>query len=51
MNIMTNSSVEKVEKSSKGCEVHPKTAKGMETISYDIVLSAVELNLIVKILV
>ena len=41
MNIMTNSSVEKVEKSSKGCEVHIKTAKGMETISCDIVLSAV----------
>ena len=41
MNIMTNSSVEKVEKSSKGCEVHVKTAKGMETISCDIVLSAV----------
>ena len=41
MNIMTNSSVEKVEKSSKGCDVHIKTAKGMETISCDIVLSAV----------
>tara|TARA_Y100000813_G_scaffold128657_1_gene92707 strand:+ start:17394 stop:18782 length:1389 start_codon:yes stop_codon:yes gene_type:complete len=41
MNIMTNSSVEKVEKSSKGCEVHIKTAKGMETISCDVVLSAV----------
>ena len=41
MNIMTNSSVEKVEKSSKGCEVHVKTAKGMETITCDIVLSAV----------
>jgi len=38
---MTNSSVEKVVKSSKGCEVHIKTAKGMETISCDIVLSAV----------
>ena len=41
MNIMTNSSVEKVEKSSKGCEVHVKTKKGMETINCDVVLSAV----------
>ena len=41
MNIMTNSSVEKVEKSSKGCEVHVKTKKGIETLNCDIVLSAV----------
>ncbi len=41
MNIMTNSSVEKVEKSSKGCEVHIKTKKGMETLNCDVVLSAV----------
>ena len=41
MNIMTNSSVEKVEKSSKGCEVHVKTKKGMETLNCDMVLSAV----------
>ena len=41
MNIMTNSSVEKVEKSSKGCEVHVKTKKGMETRNCDVVLSAV----------
>ena len=41
MNIMTNSSVEKVEKSSKGCEVHVKTKKGIETLNCDVVLSAV----------
>ncbi len=41
MTIMTNSSVEKVEKSSKGCEVHVKTNKGMETLNCDVVLSAV----------
>ena len=41
MNIMTNSSVEKVENSSKGCEVHVKTKKGMETLNCDVVLSAV----------
>ena len=41
MNIMTNSSVEKVEKTSKGCEVHVKTKKGMETLNCDVVLSAV----------
>ncbi len=41
INIMTNSSVEKVEKSSKGCEVHVKTKKGMETLDCDVVLSAV----------
>ena len=41
MIIMTNSSVEKVEKSSKGCEVHVKTKKGMETLNCDVVLSAV----------
>ena len=41
INIMTNSSVEKVEKSSKGCEVHVKTKKGIETLNCDVVLSAV----------
>ena len=39
--IMTNSSVEKVEKSAKGCKVNVKTAKGEEVIECDIVLSAV----------
>ena len=41
MNIMTNSSVENVEKSSKGCKVSVKTSKGEEKIECDIVLSAV----------
>jgi len=41
VNIMTNSSVEKVEKSSKGCQVSVKTSKGEEMIECDIVLSAV----------
>jgi len=41
ISIMTNSSVEKVDKSSKGCEVSIKTAKGEEKITCDIVLSAV----------
>ena len=39
--IMTNSSVENVEKSAKGCKVNVKTAKGEEVIECDIVLSAV----------
>ena len=39
--IMTNSSVENVEKSSKGCKVIVKTSKGEEYIDCDIVLSAV----------
>jgi len=39
--IMTNSSVENVEKSSKGCKVKVKTSKGEEYIDCDIVLSAV----------
>ncbi len=39
--IMTNSSVENVEKSSKGCKVKVKTAKGEEIIECDMVLSAV----------
>ncbi len=39
--IMTGSSVEKVETSSKGCKVHVKTKKGEETIECDVVLSAV----------
>ncbi len=41
MNIMTESSVEKVETSDKGCKVTVKTKKGTETIDCDIVLSAV----------
>jgi dihydrolipoamide dehydrogenase len=41
ISIMTNSSVEKVEKSAKGCKVNVKTAKGEEVIECDIVLSAV----------
>ena len=41
VNIMTNSSLEKVEKSSKGCKVSVKTSKGEEKIECDIVLSAV----------
>ena len=39
--IMTNSSVENVEKSAKGCKVKVKTSKGEEHIDCDIVLSAV----------
>jgi dihydrolipoamide dehydrogenase len=39
--IMTNSSVESVEKSSKGCKVIVKTKKGEEKIDCDVVLSAV----------
>ena len=41
MKIMTNSSVEKVNVTDKGCEVLVKTKKGDETILADIVLSAV----------
>ena len=41
ISIMTNSSVEKVNKLDKGCEVIVKTKKGEESISCDIVLSAV----------
>ena len=41
INIMTNSSVEKVDTSGKGCVVAIKTAKGEEKIECDIVLSAV----------
>jgi dihydrolipoamide dehydrogenase len=41
MTIMTNSSVEAVDTSGAGCKVSVKTAKGMETIECDIVLSAV----------
>jgi dihydrolipoamide dehydrogenase len=40
MKIMTNSSVESVDTSGKGCEVTVKTAKGEEKLSCDIVLSA-----------
>lgn len=41
MKIMTNSSVESVDTSGKGCVVKVKTAKGEETIECDVVLSAV----------
>jgi len=41
INIMTNSSVESVDTSGKGCKVLVKTKKGEETIECDIVLSAV----------
>ncbi len=41
INIMTNSSVEKVDTSGKGCVVTIKTAKREEKIECDIVLSAV----------
>ncbi len=41
MKIMTNSSVESVDTSGKGCKVKVKTKKGEETIECDIVLSAV----------
>ena len=40
LEIMTSSSVEKVDTSGKGCKVSVKTAKGMETIECDVVLSA-----------
>ena len=39
--VMTNSSVESVDTSSKGCVVSVKTKKGEETIECDVVLSAV----------
>lgn len=41
MTIMTNSSVEAVDTKGTGCKVSVKTAKGMETIDCDVVLSAV----------
>ena len=41
MTIMTNSSVEGVDTTGTGCKVSVKTAKGMETIECDVVLSAV----------
>lgn len=41
INIMTNASVEKVEKTANGVVAHVKTAKGMETLEADILLSAV----------
>lgn len=41
MKIMTNSSVESVDTSGKGCKVQVKTKKGEETLECDIVLSAV----------
>ncbi len=41
INILTNASVEKVEKTDKGCIVTVKTAKGEEIIECDVVLSAV----------
>jgi len=40
LEILTSSSVEKVDTSGKGCVVTVKTAKGTETINCDIVLSA-----------
>ena len=39
--VMTNASVDKVDKSGSGCKVHIKTKNGEETIDCDIVLSAV----------
>ncbi len=39
--VMTNSSVEKVETSDKGCKVIIKTPKGTESMECDVVLSAV----------
>ncbi|MCC5913565.1 MAG: dihydrolipoyl dehydrogenase [Balneolaceae bacterium] len=41
MNILTESSVEKVEKKGKGVKVTIKTKKGTETVEADLVLSAV----------
>ena len=41
MKIMTNSSVETVEKAGKSCNVKIKTPKGEENITCDVVLSAV----------
>lgn len=41
IDIMTDSSVEKVDTSGSGCKVSVKTKKGTETIECDIVLSAV----------
>ena len=41
MTIMTSSSVEAVDTKGAGCKVSVKTAKGMETLECDIVLSAV----------
>ncbi len=41
INILTNASVETVEKTDKGCIVTVKTAKGEEKIECDVVLSAV----------
>lgn len=41
INVMTSSSVEKVDTAGKGCKVTVKTAKGEEIIECDIVLSAV----------
>jgi dihydrolipoamide dehydrogenase len=40
LNILTSSSVEKVDTSGKGCKVSVKTAKGTEIIECDVVLSA-----------
>ncbi len=41
INVMTNSSVEKVDTSGTGCKVSIKTSKGMEEMNVDIILSAV----------
>ena len=41
INILTNSSVEKVDTKGDGCKVSIKTSKGSEIIEWDVVLSAV----------
>ncbi|PKP39967.1 MAG: dihydrolipoyl dehydrogenase, partial [Bacteroidetes bacterium HGW-Bacteroidetes-13] len=41
INVMTNSSVEKVESTANGVKATVKTAKGVETLEADVVLSAV----------
>jgi dihydrolipoamide dehydrogenase len=41
IDVMTNSSVEKVETNSTGCKVYIKTTSGSQTIECDIVLSAI----------
>jgi dihydrolipoamide dehydrogenase len=48
MKIMTNSSVEKIDKSGKSCTVTVKTSKGEEKLTCDIVLSAVGIETNIK---
>jgi dihydrolipoamide dehydrogenase len=48
MKIMTNSSVEKIDKSGKSCSVTVKTSKGEEKLTCDIVLSAVGIETNIK---